>query len=562
MNKKSFFALSLSAALFASCGSDDVVNPADGGDLNGDAYVSIQLHLPSVRATRATDNFDPGTGDEWKVNDVTAIFFDQNRRFVDSKSLSAEGFGENTNTSGITADKKFPTQRVDPRVKYVLVLLNANGSGVDVAGLQSGTFEAFNSVIANKTVSDFTGAGNNDFFMSNSPKSTSSQVEGLGDVLVEITPQRTQKLAEEAGNIAQVYVERAVGKVSVDKPDVQGNWTAGWTYTIPENNNDIAIIRRGDQIEFTDWALDVTNTKMYPVRNFKTVWASDTYRDGQINRFLSNKTVDETFGFRTNWTEDPNYDDFQVALQNGTNNVDRSSDANKAQFNYLITDTDFDNNKKSVSEVNYCFENTFATNHMKQGETTRIVFRATYTPKGFTKNVTWYLIGNSNTPYSADGLKAAIKAATNAEDVEVPAASGITNMEDIKVKGQSEANFRAMNEAEKNAALSALGATVTTYLNGKCYYVARIKHFGDDDTKWDGTTDYTTSTSVAFDKAYLGRYGIVRNNWYQLSLNTVSAPGSPTIPEIPNTMDDEQNYYLQTTVHIMDWAVRTQPLDF
>ena len=60
---------------------------------------------------------------------------------------------------------------------------------------------------------------------------------------------------------------------------------------------------------------------------------------------------------------------------------------------------------------------------------------------------------------------------------------------------------------------------------------------------------------------YLGRYGIVRNNWYELELGKVSAPGSPTVPELSDKADDEQKYYLQATVKIMDWAVRKQSVD-
>ena len=60
----------------------------------------------------------------------------------------------------------------------------------------------------------------------------------------------------------------------------------------------------------------------------------------------------------------------------------------------------------------------------------------------------------------------------------------------------------------------------------------------------------------------MGRYGVLRNNWYKLTVNSVAAPGSPIVPEIPNENDDEESYYLQTTVQIMDWAVRGQKLDF
>ena len=88
------------------------------------------------------------------------------------------------------------------------------------------------------------------------------------------------------------------------------------------------------------------------------------------------------------------------------------------------------------------------------------------------------------------------------------------------------------------------------------YYIARIKHFNTK-TPWNSGEAYGSHN----DK-YLGRYGVLRNNWYSLSVNTVSGLGYPEVPEVkPNVPDDENNQYINVEVKILDWAKRSQSID-
>lgn len=97
---------------------------------------------------------------------------------------------------------------------------------------------------------------------------------------------------------------------------------------------------------------------------------------------------------------------------------------------------------------------------------------------------------------------------------------------------------------------------ISTYAGGESYYIARIKHFGDALTPWS-SGDYETNNL-----AYLGRYGMLRNNWYELTVNKVSGPGYPSVPEVkPNTPDDEDDKYISVSVKILDWAKRSQDVD-
>ena len=108
-----------------------------------------------------------------------------------------------------------------------------------------------------------------------------------------------------------------------------------------------------------------------------------------------------------------------------------------------------------------------------------------------------------------------------------------------------------------NAKLGLTATTgISTYLNGEAYYIARIKHFNEL-THWTAGTPYNGDN-----KAFLGRYGVLRNNWYDLSVNSISGLGYPEVPEVkPTVPDDENDQYINVEVKILDWAKRSQSID-
>lgn len=153
------------------------------------------------------------------------------------------------------------------------------------------------------------------------------------------------------------------------------------------------------------------------------------------------------------------------------------------------------------------------------------------------------------------------------------------------------------------AAILAESHTNTTkffkYAGGVSYYTMRIAHFGGSDinsgdknfqngeTPWsapsaaynnyaliyptDGQSVHTTPINYGASRAaaWLGRWSIVRNNWYVLDIKKVEGLGSP-VPEdysgtgIGNTPDDNpgREYYIAAEVHILPWAKRYQSVNF
>lgn len=210
---------------------------------------------------------------------------------------------------------------------------------------------------------------------------------------------------------------------------------------------------------------------------------------------------------------------------------------------------------------------------MVQGQTTRVIFKASYTPNGFTEadGKTFYKVGTSVALWSQKNLEAHIKTAVTkvisgattdnttidltAEDNNITTAGN----HEIEASNITVAGHDVTPE-EVKAVNAKVGLTekagISTYANGESYYIARIKHFGDALTPWS-SGNYGTDNLK-----YLGRYGMLRNNWYELDVQSVSGPGYPDVPEVkPSTKDDEDDKYIKVSVKILDWAKRSQSVD-
>lgn len=119
---------------------------------------------------------------------------------------------------------------------------------------------------------------------------------------------------------------------------------------------------------------------------------------------------------------------------------------------------------------------------------------------------------------------------------------------------------------------------VFVYEGGKTFYEVRVKHFGDDLTPWvagdqAATIDqsYGSANNASdFSKRnanYLGRYGIVRNNWYDLQIANITKLGDPQDPakwdgSWPGKPDDNKDEYIAVILRVLSWAKRTQSVTF
>lgn len=303
--------------------------------------------------------------------------------------------------------------------------------------------------------------------------------------------------------------------------------------------------------------------------DYDKIWNTDP-----SNRFIGTNN-------RVYWGKDPNYKNDNLKLK------DKDADR-EAEFNFIDATSKID---KDFGETNpvYCLENTFNLANMYQGQTTRVIFKATYTPKDDTgadladTGGTFYTIGNMTTILKFADLKTAVDAAADAvlpgcvvdyKNLE-KAGSHVITLEDIKENASSTTHLDGATKygtglktgedivAAINDKLGLKAGRpeemvgINTYLNGITYYIARVKHFGDVLTQWKTGDPYGTDNA-----SYLGRYGMLRNNWYELKVGNVYGPGYPGVPPVDPTLpDDENEKYLSVSVKILSWAKRSDTVD-
>lgn len=584
MRIKHFFGLAVIAAMTASCSSNNdlVVGEGNGSGENesGVSYASFSINLPTTSGTRADDGptFENGNTNEYKVNDATLLIFKKGSTekegdytFVESAELGSMAPWKDKNEPGVTTHAKI-TAKLDNVNKtdqfFALVLLN-NGTGTNAKVTLPSKDEKFSVWNAAGNAKDKFTNTDNGFYMANAPLFKDHNVT----TLVPIESNKIYPTEEEAAKNAatDVYVERGLAKV-----------TLGSSTTGKKTVTDGAY--KNDEVTISKWALDVTNKKTFPIHNvdglnededYADIWSNNATAPSSINgattqRFVDNNTA--TLAKRVYWGKDPNYKD------NSLCSLDEAGEkARVAEFNYVKNNTEV---KAEPTTSLYCLENTFNLENMMQGQTTRIIFKATYKPASLPEGeTTFYKIGKNTAIWSKANLEEEIKAAV--ASVVSGATTGNTKVKldasenDITAAGT---HYIAAANIKVTDATGTTGATITpenitaintqlglnedkkvgisTYAGGESYYVARIKHFGDDLTKWESGTYNNDNLS------FLGRYGMLRNNWYELTVNSVSGPGYPSVPEVkPNTPDDEDDKYIKVSVKILKWAKRSQTVD-
>lgn len=581
MRIKHFFGLAVIAAMTASCSSNnDLVNGGNGSGENesGVGYASFKINLPTTGGTRATagePEFNGGDANEYAVNDATLLLFKK----VTEGGKDVYKFQEvvelgnmepwtkkNPANGGITTTAKMTARLNNASVGsndyYALILLNNNyEAGTSTAKIKyptvNQTFSDWSKNADNATADNYL-KYDKGFFMANAPK----YVAGAPETLVKIKNIYASKQEAENSAATTVYVERGLAKVSL----ATGS---------DDKHVDIADGNyAGDKVDIKGWTLDVTNTKTYPVHVTEGLWA-DTWKatvtsaatnDATMDRFHDTKLTEFP---RVYWGADPNY---------STDFADVA--ACESEFNLVANQTDLSKAFKTgedAKKAQYCLENTFDIDHMVQGQTTRVLFSATYKPNGFSDGETFYKMGNSSQLWNATKVEAQIKAKamevfkeTDADKVEVIltgtdlAKAGIHLITKANVKHGtaeiSDADITAINTKLGFKAASGTDPMVglSTYVDGVSYYIARVKHFGDDLTKWEAGNDTYGSNNIN----WLGRYGVLRNNWYELSVHSVSGPGYPDVPKVnPKDPDDVNDLYINVEVKILDWAKRSQSVD-
>ena len=451
------------------------------------------------------------------------------------------------------------------------------------------------------------------------PGGSNSNKDGLTGGHVHYTCPVSDKIYDteseaQANPAAACYVERAVAKVTMRKALTKDQ------LEIP--NLDIVTVDAKGHLQSTPtkpkcklvgWMLDNTNMRSYLVRNYDTQWNtlktnSTTPTNGL--RFVGEKPVDTQSGrYRTYWAKDPNY---------STDGATHAADLNQIYTNMSILSAS-DNPVPSASDPfpmgfgdnfpQYCFENTFDVANQTQDQTTRIIAKIQIDNGQTDKD--FYVVNNDFYQlYTLEALEAKFhvsesikEAIANNEKIKQAYEAKIHKMypgdplsahplvaancyfsREVFADGLYRINSVWVNLAKGEDLSVNLGELSSTtweqelgfnlniqkFTDGIAYYPIRIKHFGDDLTPWDkdeyGTVRPTPSTIYPGTEAerannYLGRYGVVRNNWYDVSIKSISSLGTPIIPKPTTNADDELDNFIQVQINILSWTLRPQGAD-
>ena len=587
MKIKHFFGLAVIAAMTASCSSNEDLGTAGSGTGTNEAgvgYVAFNINLPtqsgsSSRAGSENDQFDAGTPNEYDVKDATLLIFEGSSEssalFKGAYTLNTAPWKDNDQTDNITTTSATIVKQIDTPASsdhcYALVVLNKNdvftvdetAKTITLKGATatfSGTYKKFAESLSEENLT------NNGFYMANAPLASvaGGATEPTGaeiKTLASLDGKIKEKESDAKSAPAQIYVERGVAKVTMQNTSTPAT-VDGSTKSDGTSSVDFKI---------TSWVLDNTNKKTYLVRstdgfddwtslasNSPTLLAANKYR------FVGSNAVADHL-YRTYFAKDANFD------QTGNTAALAAGD--------LVTNpnpTFVD--KFGNDNPQYCFENTFDAACQNDQYTTRVLIKAK-----LNSGETFYVFnGDQNTIYPIDKVKNEIKKYFLTEyeswiKANVTIASGSVGEGNLDVDITDNAG-----DVDLNSITFTNGATTTAtlptdyqqkvmdrvgtikeYKDGESYYFVRIKHFGDDMTPWnkDETTKPSASSIYPEDhqaENYLGRYGVLRNNWYDIAVTGVKGLGSAVVPMVTPNTDDELKSYIAVKINVLSWAKRSQ----
>lgn len=594
MKIKHLFGLAVIAAMTASCSSNEDLGTAGSGTGTNEAgvgYASITINLPTTSGTRAVDGskndqFDEGTPSEYAVNDATLVIFEKagasenDYTYVEAVPLGNLDPWKNDKTTGITTESTTITAKLNSATVdknggkyYALVILNnetATGTKI-ILPTAPVTYGKWNVAANTTNITDY----KKGFYMANAPEFTTKDVEPTTLVPIKGIYRTKEEAQSKPGTT--IHVERGLAKVTVGSSTTEGSKD----YFAEGGADATGTNYSSDKVQITKWALDVTNTKSFPVHvtsglqagitptdptdqkvpAYAEIWSNTAATSGTApatSRFVSHADAFK----RVYWGIDPNY---------SKNSTDKA--ACEQEFT-LVKANGSDAVWKTSTDPLYCLENTFDISHMMQGQTTRVLLKATYTPKALEKETdkTFFMIGNSSDFWTETTLTKQIE--NKAKEV-LNTTTGVTvtlkgnlleggthvlDATNVEIKEGTEDKTEVV-AGQINTKLGLdkdKGIGIKTYKNGESYYIARIKHFGDDLTPWnEGDKTYDGNNLN-----WLGRYGVLRNNWYDLTINKISGPGYPDVPEVkPTDPDDEDTKYISVSVKILSWAKRSQGVE-
>ena len=527
MKTRSFLLSTLAVFIFAGCSSEDArEGNIPSGELNGKAYLSLSLqsHTSTTRAANVVEK--PGSSGESKAGTVRVLLFDEEDVCLDVVNFDGLTVGNSGGTStegtGTPEAAASEAQLVPEKTKKVFVVINPytdgnKGWNLTADAVKGKPWSAINTAIE-AVIANI--ATNDNFMMA-----SAGEGAGIEGALTGVKVHKPTAYTSEAINQAKTDAQSDPAKISVDRLSAKVELAVKESFSTKPD---------GATFAFSGWELSVTNKS---VKLYSELITYDNATPGAVYRRDKNYLKSEQPDISDNSTMETNMD----AAFNYLKNIDSESEEMPAVA-------------QSKGTSLYCLENTMEAKAQQLGFTTKVVVKAKYTPYGLNENSSYfswkgnyYTLEQLKTEYKntpSGGLKTDLPIFLKKAGV---VAEGVSDID------KAIAELTAGKFTAKTGIIGRFCAG-RYYHESVCYYDVLIRH------------DQNVTTKMA-----LGRYGVVRNNWYHLELQSVSGPGTPWIPDPsdpdptnptpPGTDDDESDAYLSVKITINPWTYWTQGVD-
>lgn len=580
MKKGLLFSVALAGLMLGSCSSSDDLNGGETGKFgaDGQGFVNVTLNLPTQpqsTSRAANDVLDHGDAKEYNVKDATLILFagaDEATAQIKA-AYNLSGWKKDLTPSTQISTTLSKVQKINVISAsstdkiYAFVVLNHNDAlkvtstnTLQVNGTDfTGTFEDLSKKDINTPLKEDNLMMSNAVIISKPGKADFSSVEAttLTDVTDKIYKTESEATSHPAANI---YVERLAAKVTLEKA------TGTSTNTVSVGSGAAKTFA----YSLEGWRLANVNTSSYLTRLYDNTWnsyksdatdfttASHVDYDNNSYRFAGISAIATGKGYRTYWGKDANYD---VAPSFTDGNAEPTL---------------------AGGASTYCYENTFNVAHQNVNETTCAIVKMKITPDGYTEGTFFTIDDNKGVVYSEADVKTEIGKRFLAEmgsayvkthyypsatgtitvkDVEFANAAGEVTITKMTLTDGTTTPDQVVSDADLNTFKPSI--KVNEFKDGYAYYTILIKHFGDELTPWNPSTKTTESyPGTDNEQNWLGRYGVLRNNWYKLEVTGVAAIGASTPGELnvnhDTTPDDNLKRYISCKINALSWAVRKQ----
>lgn len=511
----------LAVAALASCNKEAGAGMNPDSVPSGDnAYLSLAINAAAPGTFAESGPADQnGSAEESKATKVMVVCFDGTniKNVVTFNNGDAElGTIGGQGTAAVAGD----AFKVSKDVDGVFVIVNPTDDIADQVNAAT-TYAAMNAIIPSPNVNDIAGVADittdNQFLMTSAGELDGTSKTDLTKGIVSVTPQLAASESATDIDAAKAAAKLAPAVVKVDRAMAKVKLAAF-----------NGTVENGATASLDGFKLNTTNTVFY------------LYAD------LIDYVV-PTGNTAAKYRQDPNFSYTAASYA--------------ADFNWMHN-PDAYTDWKAAGNEEYCFENTMSATDQNYNNTTKMLIKAKFAPKGVTLGDSWfrmdgivYTLAQLQTIYADAKTPATTKAYMDEFYTTMKAANAAMTATD----------FASLTIAELDAVAnggyvaSKIKTDDKTYLieyfqKSVCYYDVNLKHDNRVQSK------------------LLGRWGVVRNNAYTLTITKISQPGKPYIPdptdpdiEDPENPDpdqpepdDETSAYISVSISVNPWTAWTQ----